>query len=113
MAKKHSDIRRTLRNMEFNAELLRRIDCTEDENKKYAEMMAKGNPLPDGVYSYVTDGVAINEFYTVQDPGLTEEEKRKFILLKQYEAIRTIKNCVVFFTALTALGILVSLLALS
>lgn len=113
MAKEKLDVKRLLRKMEFDLEIMQRIDCTKDENAEYAKIAASGGKLPEGVFQYKVDGLPIDEFYTVHDPGLTAEEKQELLLFEQYYALRTIKNCVVFFTALTVIGFVISVLALN
>lgn len=51
-----------------------------------------------------------NKFYTVKDSGLTEDERRLYIELKKLEHIKTIKNCVLFFTATAVIGLIATFL---
>lgn len=51
-----------------------------------------------------------NKFYTVKDSGLTEDERRLYIELKKLEYIKTIKNCVLFFTVIAVIGLIATFL---
>lgn len=51
-----------------------------------------------------------NKFYTVKDSGLTEDEKRLYMELKKLEYIKTIKNCVLFFTVTAVIGLIATFL---
>jgi hypothetical protein len=46
------------------------------------------------------------DFFTVYEPDLTEAEVREYLQFKQLGYIKTIKNCVVFFTVLTIVGMI-------
>lgn len=65
-------------------------------------MIENGDMLPEGVFQYkdeITDEPTGN-FYTAHDAGLSYEEKQEFILCKITANIKTIKNCILFFTVL-------------
>lgn len=51
-----------------------------------------------------------NKFYTVKDSGLTEDERRLYMELKKLEYIKTIKNCVLFFTVTAVIGLIATFL---
>ena len=82
------------------------IPCTFEENKAYAAMLAENKPLPEGVIRS-DSGAALEyaTFYTVRQTSLSREELDEYVRYKQLKAILTIKNCVVFFTVLTAISI--------
>lgn len=48
-------------------------------------------------------------FYSVNVPELSNEEKLDYILLKKLQTLKTIKNCVMFFTVLTVISLIFSL----
>ena len=107
MAKGKINLRDELRTRRFEFDLLQRIPCTKQENKKYQRLLVNGGTLPDGVYAYVYDNgvTSTTEFYTLYETDLTESEIREYFTYKQLDLIRTIKNCVVFFTVLTIIGL--------
>jgi len=112
MAKQQIDIKRYLRQQEFDMDILQKVPCSAEENAEYKKIAYRGGALPDGIFQYKVDGIPIDEFYTIHDPGLTDMEKQEVILFEQYHLLRVIKNCVVFFTVLTVIGLAISILAL-
>ena len=113
MAKNKVDLKEELRSLYFDALLLQKIDCSREDNKKYNQLLKNNEPLPNGVYEYKMEtGERTGTFYTVYQPELTQEEKLEYITLKQLKMISTIKNCVVFFTALTVISMVITFFAL-
>lgn len=108
MAKEKQDLRKDLEQCRFDMGFLQKIDCSYEENKKYAKMLKAGEQLPDGVYQIkdYNTGEPINSFYTIYDPKLTAEEKNEYIQYRNYLNIKTIKNCMVFFTVLTVISLI-------
>ena len=109
MAKEKINLRDELRAHKFEFDLLQKIPCTKQENKDYQKLLKDGGTLPEGVYAYVYDNgeISITEFYTIYETDLTESEIREYLTYKQLCLIRTIKNCVMFFTVLTIIGMIV------
>ena len=112
MAREKINLRDELRAHKFEFNLLQRIPCSKQDNKEYAKILKEGGTLPEGVYAYVYDDgeISTNEFYTIYETDLTEAEIQEYLTYKQLSLIRTIKNCVVFFTVLTIIGMVVSFL---
>lgn len=108
MAKEKINLREDLHEYKLEFDLLQKIPCTKQENEEYQKLLEVGGTLPEGVYAYVyTNGeISTTEFYTIYEPDLTEAEKREYLMYKQLSYIKTIKNCVVFFTALTIIGMI-------
>ncbi len=102
MAKDSINLREKLREHKFEFGLLARTPCTKQENKEYLQILKDGGNLPEGVraYSYEPD-----EFYRIQEADLSEAEIQEYLTYKQLSLIRTIKNCVVFFTVLAVIGL--------
>ena len=109
MAREKINLRDELRAHKFEFDLLQKIPCTKQENKEYAKLLKDGGTLPEGVFAYVyVDGeTSTNEFYTIYETDLTESEIQEYLTYKQLSLIRTIKNCVMFFTVLTIIGMVV------
>ena len=102
MAKEKVNLRDELREHKFEFDLLQKIPCTKQENKTYEKLLEAGCALPEGVFPYEYEsGTATDEFYTVYEADLTETEIQEYLTYKQLHLIRTIKNCVMFFTILT------------
>ena len=112
MAKETMNVRDALREHRFEYELLQKIPCTKQENEQYQKLVEDGGVLPEGVYAFVDDSgeTSKTEFYTILESDLTESEIREYLTYKQLRLIRTIKNCVMFFTVLTIIGMFVYLL---
>ncbi len=109
--KKIINMKDVLNDLYFDALFLQKVDCSREDNKKYNQMLKNGEALPNGVFEYKNEG---NEgwgiFYTIYKPDLTHEEKLEYILFKQTGMIRTIKNCVIFFTVITILSMFINFL---
>ena len=107
MAREKLNLRDELRAHKFEFDLLQKIPCSKQENKEYAKILKEGGTLPEGVYAYVYAGgeTSTDEFYTIYETDLTEAEIQEYLTYKQLTFIRTIKNCVMFFTVLTIIGI--------
>ena len=86
---------------------MQRADCSNSENQKYLNDKKSGNPLPSNV---IQSRENPNKFYTVKDSGLTEDERRLYIELKKLEYIKTIKNCVLYFTVIAVIGLIATFL---
>lgn len=114
MAKEKINLRDELRAHKFEFDLLQKIPCTKQENKEYKKLLKDGGVLPEGVYAYVYDSgeTSTTEFYTIYETDLTEPEIREYLTYKQLSLTRTIKNCVVFLTALTIFGMVAYFLVL-
>jgi hypothetical protein len=112
MAKNIYNLRDELRQLQFENYLLQKIDCSRSDSKKYVQMIKNGEKLPDGVFQYKSDtGEKLYSFYTIYESDLTESEKLEYFMLKQNmstDNIRTIKNCVVFFTVITVITLVLS-----
>lgn len=113
MAKEKVDLIKELHSYKFEFDLLQRIPCSKQENEEYRKLLSVGGTLPEGVFSYVFDnGQNTGEFYTIYEPDLTEAEIAEYLTYKKLGLLKTIKNCIVFFTVLTVIGIFAGLFML-
>ena len=113
MPKEIVDLKKQLRELRFDMQFLQNIDCSENENKAYSELIKSGGSLPEGVLQRKTEsGVYYDEFYTVYDAGLSNEEEQEYIQYQTFLHIKTIKNCIVFFTSLTAISLIATVVLL-
>lgn len=110
MANEKNILRDQLRTMKIEEGFLNEIPCTTAENVNYRKMLDEGRPLPDGVYEYESDGPSVRCFYMIEEPELTEREFNELATLKQLKLLTTIKKCVVFFTVLTIISLVLGLL---
>ena len=111
MENERIDLRKELRDYKMEFDLLQKTPCTTEENEKYEKLLKSGGTLPDGVFAYTYGGEeSTSEFYTVYEADLTEAEIQEYLTYKQLSMIKTIKNCVLFFTVLTILGMIAAFL---
>ena len=108
MAKEKRNLRDELRSYKFEFDLLQKIPCSKQENKDYQNLLKNGGVLPAGVYAYVYDDgeTSTTEFYTIYETDLTESEISEYLTYKKLSLIKTIKNCIMFFTVLTIIGMI-------
>ena len=101
MAQK-GNLREELREYKLAFGLLQKNLCTREENERYKQLLENGETLPDGVYEPSYYGEV--DFYTVSEADLTEAEIREYLTYKQLDLLKTVRNCAVFFTVLTIIG---------
>lgn len=108
MAKEKINLRDELRSYKFEFDLLQKIPCSKQENKEYQKLLKDGGTLPEGVFAYVYDSgeTSSTEFYTVYETDLTDAEITEYLTYKKLSLIKTIKNCIMFFTVLTIIGMI-------
>ena len=58
-----------------------------------------------------SDGTKVDRFYRLVKQELSDEEWKEYIALKQYMDIHTIKKCVVFFTVLAIISLILGIIA--
>ena len=111
MAKEKVDVREKLTEYKLEFGMLEKKPCTKPENEAYLNLLKNGGVLPDGVFRYENaDGEKTDEFYTTCASDLTETEIQEYLTYQKLKYIKTIKNCAVFFTALTIVGMVCSFL---
>ncbi len=106
------DLKKELNDLQHEVNLLQKASCSKEAIEKYIEMLKQGQSLPEGVYRYKGFfDEELNEFYTIKKADeLNKDERLEYILLKQYQLLKTIKNSVLFFVALTVLFIILTLM---
>lgn len=93
--------------------LCQEVLCSEEENRLFLEMLKQKKDLPeDVVRCEESNGAKLDKFYRVVPFEVTHEEIQEFCMLKQIKYLKTIKNCVVFFTVLTVLSLITTVLLL-
>ena len=109
MTNKTVDLKDEIQSYKFEFGLLKKVPCTKEENAEYACLIKNGCGLPDGVFAYIygSSEPSTTEFYTIEESDLSEAEINEYLTYKKLSMIKTIKNCAVFFTVLTVVGILV------
>ena len=113
MAKQEKNLRQVLLGYKYDMDLIQKVSCTKEENADYTARMKAGQPLPENVYRYEYEtGIDGCEFYRIYEPELTEQELAEYLTFKQLKLLSTIKNCVVFFTVLTVISLVIGFFAM-
>lgn len=111
MAKEKINLRNELRLYKFDFDLLQKIPCSKQENKKYQKIIKDGGVLPEGVfaYGYDTGDASTTEFYTVYETDLTEAEIAEYLTYKKLSMLRTIQNCMMLLTVSSIIYMVISI----
>ena len=96
-----------LKELQTDIDLRQATPCSYDKCSEYAQLKSEGKPLPDGIVEDSEYPNSFYEIYTAED--LSEKERIEYILLRQYRELKIIKNCVLFFTILTAISLIIGL----
>lgn len=91
--------------------------CTPEETAKLTADHAEGKELPCDI-GYTTTETFNNEsnastslsFYRIVPSDISSEEKMEYLALLRSKNIKTIKNCVVFFTVLMVISLCASVI---
>lgn len=107
-----SKLYKDLLELRCDSGLYQAVDCSEEENYTYLEMLEQGKELPKDVIRRIdSNGAELNQFYRVAPMKMTSEEMQEYIRLKQAKDLHTIRNCVVFFTVLTVIFLVVAVIS--
>ena len=86
--------------------------CSEQDNRKYRELLRQGQPLPPNVFQYINElSTSQACFYEEYRAEITDAQVMEFLAFKQEAHLNTIKKCVVFFTVLACIGLLLGILS--
>ncbi len=111
MMPKKQDLREKLKLYQFEFDILQKIPCSYQENEKYRALLKSGQPLPDDVFKETSDlSDELTNFYTIYQCDLSPEEISEYLTYKKLNLLNTIKKCAVFFTALTIVSLILSIL---
>lgn len=80
--------------------------CSQEESDEYRILIKEKLPLPEDV------GYNPQYNYYFRYKEASDEDLQEYLSLLQFTHIRTIKNCVVFFTILSIIGIILALIAI-
>lgn len=91
----------------------KKTPCSKEDENKYCQMLKQGQSLPENIVVSKEYGMG-NEvryhFYVTEADVLSEADRLEFIMLKQLQILKTIKNCSLFFVALGLISIIISIL---
>ena len=112
MAKDYVGLRRELNQMQFDLNFFAKSILFKFRKSKISKRPKERRAVTENVIQYrsTSTGEYLNEFYTVKDSGLTEDERRLYMELKKLEHIKTIKNCILFFTVTAVIGLIATFL---
>ena len=85
--------------------------CTDEENKAYRELLKQGEKLPEDIYPIDASLEDMNitgktKFLELLRTELTQAEIMEYLTYQKLDILATIRNCVVFFTALTVISLI-------
>ena len=98
---------KTLREYQLENYPSRWVDCTDEENEEYNAKFVKEFgvvDLPENITQRDCNDGVYRFRKRVPDSGLTQEERYEYLLLQSVSKLDVIKNCLVFFTVLAAIG---------
>ena len=107
-------IKRELDHYRLKYDLYENALCSQKENQEYKDLLKQGKRLPEDVRTN-DDWRNVNdsEFYRLVRPELTQEDITEYLMYKKLDMLKTIKNCVVFFTVLMIIGIFLFIISLN
>ena len=80
--------------------------CSVDESEKYRQMLKEKKPLPESIFE---DQYGM---YEIVPEKCTQEDVYEYLLYGIYKNTKIIKGCVIFFTVLMVIAIVVGIIAL-
>ena len=100
-------IKRELDRYRLKYDLYEKALCGQKKNQEYKDLLKQGKRLPEDVRTN-DDWRNVNdsEFYRLVRPELTQEEITEYLMYKKLDMLNTIRNCVVFFTVLAVISLI-------
>ena len=85
--------------------------CTDEENEEYRKLLKQGENLPEDIYPIDASLEDMNitgktKFLELLRTELTQAEIMEYLTYQKLDILATIRNCVVFFTALTVISLI-------
>lgn len=111
MARFIDEMREILKDEDPDLAHREKILCSEEDSIRYRELLEKGEPMPDGIMIQ-TDEEGSTVFYEWRENQLTDAEWREYLAIKQYLELKTIRKCVVFFTALAVIALILGAISI-
>ena len=114
MAKIIQELKEKIKSDDERLKVYRKKYCIDEEFDTVKSLYDEKKALPNGIYHEAViakDGVRVDRFYRLVNEDLSDEEWKEYIALKQYMDIHTIKKCVVFFTVLAIISLILGIIA--
>lgn len=104
-------IKRELDNYRLKYDLYEKDLCSQKESDEYKDLLKQGKSLPDDIY-HDDDwrNACDSEFFRLVRSDLTQEDIMEYLTYKKLDMLKTIKNCIVFFTVLAVIALILSYL---
>ena len=107
MAKSTKDFREELDEFRQRYGTVVLVPCSKEENNQYRQLLKNGESLPKGLFRTEGAGeIDSYEFFKKDESCFSEKEQQEYLAYKKIQLLETIRNCVVFFTILTVLGLI-------
>ena len=113
MAKIIHDLKEKIKSKDEQLGTWTREYCVGEEFDTIKSLYDENKQLPKGVSHDVIieqDGKRVDRFYRFVTVELSDDEWKEYIALKQYMDIHTIKNCVVFFTVIAVISLVLGII---
>ena len=104
MNNKNPDIHKLIRQYKIDHGLLQPIRCSHEEEDEYKRLLKSNKRLPDDVLH--KNDYNENTFYRIPPTDLTCNEVAEYIAFRQLRTLEYIKNCLLFFVILAAVGLI-------
>lgn len=83
--------------------------CSNADQEKYSQMLKNGEPLPDNIYVEHNEHDNRNYFFECNSLNFSNEEQIKYLFLKLVSDTQTIKKCIIFFTIVAVISMIVAI----
>ena len=114
MARIIQELKEKIKSNDEELGVYRKEYCIDEEFDTVKSLYDEKKELPNGIYHEAViakGGERVDRFYRLVDENLSDEEWKEYIALKQYMDIHTIKKCVVFFTVLAIISLILGIIA--
>ena len=90
--------------------------CTDEENEEYRKLLKQGENLPEDIYPIDASLEDMNitgktKFLELLRTELTQAEIMEYLTYQKLDMLATIRNCIVFFTVLVGIALLLSFIS--
>jgi len=105
------DIKTKLKKLQEELEIIEKIPCTKEEADQYDELIKENKELPPDVFCFSEeDSECLYCKYYRYKTNLSYEEKEEYLLLYQTKQLIIIKRCAIYFTGMSIIGVLLSII---